>query len=104
MDYQRYSGDLMWIKLNLCFFFLAILVQPALAIDTTAKNATLQMTTTLENSDTQLQFNYAENINDGRGITFGIIGFCTGTYDGNKFRTYALERAKTSYPLKYKYK
>ncbi|WP_269849965.1 chitosanase [Methanosarcina horonobensis] len=41
------------------------------------------MTTTLENSDTQLHFNYAENLGDGRGITFGCIGFCTGTYDGN---------------------
>lgn len=48
----------------------------------------LQMTTTLENSETQLQWNYAENINDGRGITFGIIGFCTGTYDGNKLIKY----------------
>ncbi len=47
------------------------------------KNTILQMTTTLENSDTQLQFNYAENLGDGRGITFGCIGFCTGTYDGN---------------------
>ena len=41
------------------------------------------MTATLENSTTELQFNYAENIKDGRGITFGCIGFCTGTYDGN---------------------
>jgi len=47
------------------------------------KNAILQITATLENSTTQLQFNYAENIDDGRGITFGCIGFCTGTYDGN---------------------
>mgnify|MGYP000857668099 CR=1 FL=1 len=47
------------------------------------KNAILQMTTTLENSDTQLHFNYAENLGDERGITFGCIGFCTGTYDGN---------------------
>ena len=47
------------------------------------KNVILQMSSTLENSDTQPQFNYAENIGDGRGITFGCIGFCTGTYDGN---------------------
>lgn len=47
------------------------------------KNVILQMTATLENSDTQLQFNYAENLGDERGITFGCIGFCTGTYDGN---------------------
>ena len=47
------------------------------------KNVILQMSATLENSDTELQYNYAENIGDGRGITFGCIGFCTGTYDGN---------------------
>jgi chitosanase len=52
-------------------------------ISTQTKNSMLQMTTTLENSNTQLQLNYAENIYDGRGITFGCIGFCTGTYDGN---------------------
>ncbi len=73
----------MQIKLFLFIFFLAILVQPVLAIDSNAKNVTLQMTAILENSVSQLQFNYAENINDGRGITFGCIGFCTGTYDGN---------------------
>ena len=62
--------------------FLIFSISPCLA-ESNAKNAMLQMTTTLENSGTQLQWNYAENINDGRGITFGCIGFCTGTYDGN---------------------
>lgn len=28
------------------------------------------------------QYGYAENIGDGRGITFGRAGFCTGTGDG----------------------
>jgi len=46
------------------------------------------MTTTLENSDTQLQYNYAENIGDNRGITLGCIGFCTGTYDANAMIKY----------------
>lgn len=36
-----------------------------------------------ENSQTTLAYDYAENIGDGRGITFGIVGFTTGTYDGN---------------------
>jgi chitosanase len=62
--------------------FLIFSISPCLA-DNNAKNAMLQMTTTLENSETQLQWNFAENIGDGRGITFGCIGFCTGTYDGN---------------------
>ena len=48
-----------------------------------SKGTILQMTTTAENSTTTLQYNYAENFGDGRGITFGIIGFTTGTYDGN---------------------
>ncbi len=63
--------------------FFAGSVRAAIS-ESAAKNAALQMTATLENSTTELQFNYAENINDGRGITFGAIGFCTGTYDGNK--------------------
>lgn len=51
---------------------------------TVNKGTILQMTTTAENSTTALQFNYAENFGDGRGITFGIIGFTTGTHDGNE--------------------
>ncbi|HSP47741.1 MAG TPA: chitosanase, partial [Clostridiaceae bacterium] len=54
------------------------------APDKVNKGTILQMTTTAENSTTTLQFNYAENFGDGRGITFGIIGFTTGTYDGNE--------------------
>ena len=72
-------------KKNVSVLTLLVLIfsiSPCLAGSDT-KNAALQMTTTLENSNTQLQWNYAENLNDGRGITFGIIGFCTGTYDGN---------------------
>jgi len=71
------------------FFMLqgasALAASPAsgVANASVAKNAALQMTSTLENSTTKMQYNYAENINDGRGITFGAIGFCTGTYDGN---------------------
>jgi len=61
---------------------LIFFISPCLA-DNHVKNAILQITTTLENSETQPQWNYAENIDDGRGITFGCIGFCTGTYDGN---------------------
>ena len=51
---------------------------------TAQKGACLQMTTFCENAPaTTLQYNYAQNINDGSGITFGCIGFTTGTYDGN---------------------
>jgi chitosanase len=42
-----------------------------------------------ENSDTNLQYWYAENINDGRGVTAGISGFTTGTWDlGELLRRY----------------
>ena len=47
------------------------------------KAVALQLTTANENSTTVFQYNYAEYLGDGRGITFGIVGFTTGTYDGN---------------------
>ena len=78
---------LLFLRIIVLILLLGICISTTSAaqnsISTQTKNASLQMTTTLENSNTQLQFNYAENINDGRGITFGCIGFCTGTYDGS---------------------
>lgn len=48
------------------------------------KAVILQMTTFCENDPyTTLQYNYAENNGDGAGITFGCIGFTTGTFSGN---------------------
>jgi chitosanase len=52
------------------------------------KKTCLQLTTACENSSTTFNYNYAENIGDGRGITFGIVGFTTGTYDGNELIKY----------------
>jgi len=49
------------------------------------KAVILSMVAIPENSQTTLAYDYAENIGDGRGITFGIIGFTTGTYDGNEW-------------------
>jgi uncharacterized membrane protein len=83
---MRSDKYLTWI---LALFVVMITVIPTGAAESPSnntssiKNVILQMTSTLENSDTQLHFNYAENLRDGRGITFGCIGFCTGTYDGN---------------------
>ena len=55
-----------------------------LTYTTLQKAASLQMTTFCENDPQKtLQFNYAQNIGDGAGITFGCIGFTTGTYSGN---------------------
>lgn len=49
------------------------------------KSVMLSLIAIAENSQTTPVFDYAENINDGRGITFGIIGFTTGTFDGNEW-------------------
>jgi hypothetical protein len=44
-----------------------------------------ELTSVFENSTAVLQYTYVENINDGRGYTFGFPGFCSGTYDGTEF-------------------
>lgn len=43
----------------------------------------LKLVSIAENSSTdwKAQINYIENINDGRGYTISIVGFCTGTGD-----------------------
>lgn len=41
-----------------------------------------QLLTIFENSSLKPAYGYAQNLNDGRGITFGRSGFCTGTGDG----------------------
>lgn len=41
----------------------------------------LSLTSIFENSTPDLQFGYAENIGDGRGITLGFSGFTSGTSD-----------------------
>ena len=43
----------------------------------------LQLTSLFENFNPELQFGYAENIGDGRGVTFGFVGFTSGTCDGS---------------------
>ena len=40
-----------------------------------------QLSSVFENGTTAFQYGYAENINDGRGITCGRVGFTTGTGD-----------------------
>ena len=57
----------------------------------TAKNVILALTCVAENDTVTFVYNYAENINDGRGLTFDIIGFSIGTFDG----TILLKRIKT---------
>ena len=40
-----------------------------------------RLTSLFENGVIELQYGYAENLQDGRGITCGFEGFCTGTGD-----------------------
>jgi len=68
---------------------VVVAASPTPAAQTSVTKAkALQMTTACENSTTKLQYDYAENIGDGRGVTFGYVGFCTGTYDGNMLIKY----------------
>ncbi|KAJ2781078.1 hypothetical protein H4R18_003073 [Coemansia javaensis] len=46
-----------------------------------SKDVALRITNVYENGDTDFHYDYCENLGDGRGITAGIAGFCTGTAD-----------------------
>ena len=53
-------------------------------LDTPAKKEiAMQLVSSAENSslDWRAQYSYIEDIQDGRGYTAGIIGFCSGTGD-----------------------
>ncbi|WP_410508557.1 chitosanase [Methanosarcina hadiensis] len=56
-----------------------------------AYNKSVQMLAVCENNQVTPKWNYAENIYDNRGITFGAIGFTTGTWDGNILIKYYTE-------------
>jgi chitosanase len=51
--------------------------------DARKKEIAMQIVSSAENSTTdwKAQYAYIEDINDGRGYTGGIIGFCSGTGD-----------------------
>ena len=56
---------------------------PALSLtaDPARKRTAAQITSTFETSTLEIQYDYAENIGDGRGITAGRAGFTSGTGD-----------------------
>ena len=62
------------------------------------KSTILSMTSVAENYQTLLKFNYAENIGDNRGITFGAAGFTSGTFDGNMM-LHQLQILDSTHPL-----
>lgn len=65
------------------------------------QNIIFSLTNIAENSQTNFAYNYAENIGDGRGITFGIIGFTSGTYDGTQLIRHIKELDSSNYLVKY---
>jgi chitosanase len=60
----------------------------------------LKLVSIAENSSTdwQKQINYIENINDGRGYTISIVGFCTGTGDFIQVLQ-EIQKINTKHPL-----
>src|SRR3954449_672560 len=53
----------------------------SLTVDAERKHRAAQITSTFENATLELQYDYVENIGDGRGITAGRAGFTSGTGD-----------------------
>jgi chitosanase len=53
----------------------------SLPVDDDRKRRAAQITSTFENATLELQYDYAENIGDGRGITAGRAGFTSATGD-----------------------
>jgi chitosanase len=49
------------------------------------KNTIQRLTSIFENSTPDFQYTFVSNIGDGRGYTFGFVGFTSGTYSGTMF-------------------
>jgi chitosanase len=87
------------------FLLVATLATPASAADgdltvPASKEIAMELVSSAENSslDWKAQYEYIEDIGDGRGYTAGIIGFCSGTGDMLELvRTYT--RAEPDNPL-----
>jgi chitosanase len=68
--------------------FLAALALFAFAASGLAgnqKNTIQKLTSIFENSTPDFQYTFVSNIGDGRGYTFGFVGFTSGTYSGTMF-------------------
>ena len=72
-----------------CFVVLSTLAMSSLTLtaapldlrDPARKHRAAQITSSFENSTTQLQYDYVQNITDGRGLTAGRAGFTSATGD-----------------------
>jgi hypothetical protein len=63
-------------------------------------DAIMSLVSIAENSTTSWwdNYNYCENIHDGRGLTVSLVGFCSGTYD-LKWVIQDLQKIKPDHPL-----
>jgi chitosanase len=66
-------------------FVLALLAIATNAIAGSGKNTIQRLTSIFENGTPVFQYTFAANIGDGRGYTFGFVGFTSGTYSGSMF-------------------
>jgi chitosanase len=69
--------------------------------DPARKLRAAEITSSFENDTTTLQYSYAENLHDGRGITAGRAGFCSGTDDLLEFVTEYTSRSPGNGLAKY---
>lgn len=69
----------------LCSSFILVTLSGTVQAATNPKTTIQKLTSVFENSTPNLAYTYIENIGDGRGLTFGFPGFCSGTYDGTMF-------------------
>ncbi|WP_310741848.1 chitosanase [Microbispora sp. H13382] len=62
---------------------VTVMAAPADLTDPKKKEIAMELVSSAENSslDWKAQYKYIEDIDDGRGYTAGIIGFCSGTGD-----------------------
>lgn len=77
-----------WCNPPMPKLFLSALLLLSIAATSLAggkKNTIQKLTSIFENSTTEFHYTFVSNIGDGRGYTFGFVGFTSGTYSGNMF-------------------
>jgi chitosanase len=70
---------------KLLVVLLSVLLVTASAFAGGTKRTIQQLTSIFENSTPVFQYTFVSNIGDGRGYTFGFVGFTSGTYSGTMF-------------------
>ncbi|KAJ1664957.1 hypothetical protein EV178_003636 [Coemansia sp. RSA 1646] len=84
-SYMVNQGDMLLsiiISKLILVSYLAFMPTASAAMCGCAKDIAIRITGIYENGDTDVHYDYCENLDDGRGFTAGIAGFCSGTGDG----------------------